>query len=262
MAKRAPWLWPLVLMAGGIVLLLDNFLLMSLDLTPYWPILLVAVGLQVLVRGDIAPSWQAHTFGITRGSVDSAAIEVESGELDVQLHALHKPGRLIAGQYTARSRPDLRVRNNRATLRMQRGQTWWLSMADWDVGLANDLPWEVLMSSYLGDLQADLHDLHIERACVSSGIGSVSVTCPRTANGPIFARSAFGSVRVAVPLRSRAVVRVKCSPFGRVRIDSQQFAEIEPDLYANVSADDLDTGTAAIDIDITASTIFGSIYIS
>lgn len=262
MAKRAPWLWPLVLMAGGIVLLLDNFLLISLDLTPYWPILLVVLGLQVLVRGDIALSWQTHTFGITRGSVDSAAIEVESGELDVQLHALHKPGRLIAGQYTARSRPDLRVRNNRATLRMQRGQTWWLSMADWDVGLANDLPWDVLMSSYLGDLQADLHDLDVERAYVSSGIGSVSVTCPRTANGPIFARSAFGNVRIAVPLRSRAVVRVKSSPFGRVRIDSQQFTEIEPGLYANVSADDLEADTAAIDIDISASTVFGSIYIS
>lgn len=261
MAKRAPWLWPIVLMAGGVVLLLDNFLLIDLDVTPYWPILLVAVGLQLLIRGDIALSWQAHTFGITRGSVDSASIEVESGELDVQLHALHKPGRLIAGQYTARSRPDLRVRNNHATLHMQRGQTWWLSLADWDVGLANDLPWEVLISSHLGELDADLHDLHVERAYISSGFGSVKVTCPRQAQGPVFARSAFGNVRVAIPIRSRALVRVKTGPFGRVRINAERFEEVEPGLYASVSPDG-NGSDHQVDIDITASTVFGSIYIS
>lgn len=260
MAKRAPWLWPIILMAGSIILLLNNFLLIELDITSYWPVLLVALGLQILVRGDIAASWQAHTFGITRGSVQSASIEVESGELDVQLHALHKPGRLIAGQYTARSRPDLRVRNNHATLRMQRGQTWWLSLADWDVGLANDLPWEVLMSSHLGELEADLRDLHIERAYISSGFGSVKVTCPRSIDGEIIARSTFGDVRVAIPTRSNALIRVKSGPFGRVRLDTERFAEIEPGLYATRVVDtDADNEN---DLSITVGTAFGSIYIN
>src|SRR3989304_4020183 len=114
--KRAPWLWPLALMIVGVVLLLRNFLLVDVDVTPYWPVLLVALGLQLLWRGDIAPSWQAHSFGITRGSVQSASLEIESGELDVQLRALRKPGRLIAGQYTARSRPGLTARTNHASL--------------------------------------------------------------------------------------------------------------------------------------------------
>lgn len=264
MAKRAPWLWPLILMAGGIVLLLDNFLLIDLDLAPYWPVLLVVLGLQLLVRGDIAASWQAHTFGITRGSVQSGSIEIESGELDVQLHALHKPGRLIAGQYTARSRPNLRVRNNHATLNMQRGQSWWLSLADWDVGLANDLPWDVLVSSYLGELEADLHDLHIGRVYLSSGFGSVSLTCPRQAEGPLFARSTFGNVRAMIPVRSRAIIRIKSSPFARVRIDPAYFEEIEPGIYANFTPDDDEDSDSEqpVDIDLTASTVFGSILIS
>lgn len=263
MAKHAPRLWPIALMAGGIVLLLDNFLLIDLDVTPYWPVLLVAVGLQLLLRGDIAPSWQAHTFGITRGSVQSAAIEIESGELDVQLRALHRPGRLIAGQYTARSRPDLRVRNNHATLRMQRGQSWWLSLADWDVGLANDLPWSVLVSSHLGQLDVDLRDLAIDRAYITSGLGSVTVTCPQRVQSNVFARSTFGDVRLILPERSRVRVKVKTGPFGRVKIDAERFTQIDSRTYVTHFADDDAHDDAQIvDLDVTVSTTFGSILVT
>lgn len=261
MTKRAPWLWPIVLMVGGVILLLDNFLLIDLDVTPYWPVLLVALGLQLLLRGDIAPSWQAHTFGITRGSVQTAAIEVESGELDVQVRALHKPGRLIAGQYTARSRPDLRVRNNHAVLRMQRGQTWWLSFADWDVGLANDLPWSILVSSHLGQLEVDLHDVQTDRAFVSSGLGSVALTCPRRASGPLAARSTFGEVRVNLPERSAARIHVRSGPFGRVRVNPARFDQVGPDRFVSKSSTEDASGVNSFDLDISVSTVFGTIVV-
>ncbi|MGQ9849279.1 MAG: hypothetical protein ACUVSU_04430 [Aggregatilineaceae bacterium] len=263
-AQRTPLLWPLLLMAVAIVLLLDNFMLVELDLAPYWPVLLVVGGLIVLVRGDIAPSWGAHTFGITRGSVETGAIEIESGEIDVQLQALRKPGRLVAGQYTARSRPSLLVRNNRARLTMQRGQTWWLSLADWDIGLAQDLPWQILMSSYLGLLEADLRGLIVERAYVASGLGDVTVFCPDRCSGDLVARSAFGDVRVTVPPRSQALVRVQAGPFARVRIDQKRFVALEPGLYASrLYATQAAEGTAnQADLTITVSTTFGTITCS
>ncbi len=264
LTKRVPLLWALVVMAGGVALLLDNFLLIELELAPYWPVVLVLVGLLVLVRGDIAPSWGAHTFGITRGSVESAAIEIESGEIDVQLQALRKSGRLVAGQYTARSRPGLSVRNNRARLTLHRGQTWWLSLADWDVGLAHDLPWEILMSSYLGRLDADLRGIQIERAYVASGLGDVSLACPARCRGELVARSSFGDVRVSVPPRSTAVVRTQTGPFGRVRADGGRFTEIASGVYASGDHAGLDAGEveARADLVITVATTFGTIHLS
>jgi hypothetical protein len=260
--KRISWLWPLLLMVGGMLLLLDNLLLIDVDLIPYWPLLLVPLGLQLLLRGDIAFGWQAHTFGITRGSVESASLEVESGELDVQVRALHKPGRLIAGQYTARSRPSLIVRNNQATLRMQRGQTWWLSLADWDVGLARDLPWSLLVSSYLGRLEADLRGLQIDRAYVSSGIGTTTIYCPPQAAGPVFARSTFGDVQLWVPEDSLAIITVKASPFARVRVDWSRFEQIADNTYRTILPDEyLIDDADTVDLAVTVGTVFGSIYI-
>jgi hypothetical protein len=258
--KRLPGLWPLVLIAGGIALLLNNFFLLDFALAPYWPILLVLVGLQLLLKGDIAPSWQAHTFGITRGSVQSGSIEIESGEVDVQLRALRKPGRLVAGQYTARSRPSLAVRNNHATLRLQRGQTWWLSLADWDVGLADDLPWSVLASSYLGRMEVDLRGLAIDRAYISSGLGTVTVVCSENAAGPVVARSTFGDVRLSLPPDTPAVITISANPFGRVRMDHARFEEVEPGVYVTK----LNGSDVADDayLNISASTVFGSIFIN
>lgn len=257
-SKRTVWLLPLLLVVVGVLLLLDNFLLLDVDLTPYWPWLLVLAGLQVLVKGDIAPSWQAHSFGITRGSVRSGTLEIESGEIDVQIRALRKPGRLISGQYTARSRPSLNVRNNHATLQLQRGQTWWLSMADWDLGLASDLPWGLLASSSIGNLDVDLRGLVLERAVIASGMGTVTAVAPDRASGPIFLRSTLGDVRVAVPEDMPATIIVKAGPFARVRVDSRRYEEVSENRY--VTRDPGNTLQGALEI--TVSTVFGTIHVN
>ncbi len=259
MAKRILWLWPFVLIIGGALLLLGNFLLIDLDVSAYWPLVLVLLGIQLLARGDIGLGWSDHTFGITRGSVQSASLEVESGELDVQLRALRKPGRLIAGQYTARSRPALTVRNNHATLKMQRGHTWWMSLADWDLGIAQDLPWELLVSAFLGRLDVDLRGLDITRAYIASGLGHVSVACPIRTDGPIVARSTLGDVRISIPDRSQAIITVKTGPFGRLRINPNRFREVEPGVYTNLP--DGDPGDQ-VSLEVTASTVFGSVSIT
>src|SRR5260221_6235615 len=154
---RPPFIVPLLLIGTGVALLLRNFLLVeNFDLLQYWPALLVVAGLQLLLRGDIGITWQGQTFGITRGSVQSASLEAASGELDIKIRALRREGRLIAGQYSGRSRPSLSVRGDHAHLTLQRGQTWPFTWADWEIGLAKDLPWDLLISTYLGELDVDL----------------------------------------------------------------------------------------------------------
>ncbi|NJL93212.1 MAG: hypothetical protein HC915_05525 [Anaerolineae bacterium] len=195
---RPSLLWPLLLVIIGVVILLNNFLIIDAEVVRLWPVLLVGLGLAALWRGDIAPSWQAHTFGITRGSVESGLLEVNSGEIDVNLRRLQRAGRLIAGQYTARSRPRLLVRNNQARILMRRGDTWLFSLADWDVELAPDLPWSLVMSAHLGELKADLRGLNLRQAHIATGVGDIEVICPDQDAGPLYLRSTLGSIQVII----------------------------------------------------------------
>ncbi|MFC1960897.1 sugar ABC transporter substrate-binding protein [Chloroflexota bacterium] len=160
-------IWPVILVVAGVLLLLHNFLLIEFNVVQLWPLLLVALGLQVLLNGDLGISWAGKNFGITRGSVEAGTLRVNAGELDIQLQALKRPGRLIAGQYTARSRPALLADGNRAILTMDRSKTWWLSLADWQIELADDLPWNLLLSTSLGEITIDLRAIIIENGFIA-----------------------------------------------------------------------------------------------
>ncbi len=232
---RPPLILPIALVIVGIVLLLRNYLLIeNIDVLRFWPVLLILAGVQVLMRGDLGFTWQSQTFGITRGNVQSATLEVGSGELDVKVRALRREGRLIAGQYTARSRPTLSVRSTHARLSMQRGQTWLLSLADWEIGLARDLPWNLLISSYLGDLDVDLRNLNIEQVHAASGFGDVRLTTSDVSPGSVYCRSTFGSVALTIPPDTQAVIRVQAGVFARVQIDEARFLMLEPGVYATL----------------------------
>lgn len=234
-SSRSPFILPLLMVVIGGALLLRNFLLIEgVDLLKYWPVLLILVGLQLLFRSDIGFSWQAQTFGITRGVVQTATLEASSGELDVKIRALRREGRLIAGQYTGRSRPDLDVRGDHARLIMNRGQTWPFSQADWEIGLAKDLPWNLLISAHMGELDVDLRSLQINQADLATGIGDVRIVVSDTVTGGVRGHSTFGNVTVNVPQGVEAVVRVHSKPLARLQIDESRFLMLEPGLYATL----------------------------
>lgn len=59
--ERPPYIVIALLLSGGGYLLLRNFrLLPAVDLTPYAPLLLIALGVQLLLRGDVGISWAAQ----------------------------------------------------------------------------------------------------------------------------------------------------------------------------------------------------------
>ncbi|HVO41460.1 MAG TPA: DUF5668 domain-containing protein [Aggregatilineales bacterium] len=247
-SARPPIILPLLLVVIGVFLLLKNFMLLdsiealkNLDLTRFWPVLLVLAGFQLLIRGDLGLTWQASPFGITRGNVQSAELESSSGELDVKVRALRREGRLIAGQYTGRSRPNLVVRGDHARLSMQRGSVWPFSQADWEIGLAKDLPWDLLISSHLGELDIDLRGLLIRRANFGSGIGDIKVTAPELplagddqVGGGIRACSTFGNVTLVIPPGVEAAVRILAKPTARIQIDESRFLMLEQGVFATL----------------------------
>jgi hypothetical protein len=243
---RAPFFFPLTLVLVGLVLLLNNYLLIQADLVQFWPLLLILIALQLLWRGDLAPSWGAQSFGITRGSVQAASLEVNSGEIDVRLNGLERAGRLIAGQYTARSRPKLVVRHNQAALALRRGDTWLFSLADWELGLAKDLPWAVVMSSHLGALQVDWRGLELRQAHLATGFGDIEVIAPDVPTGEIYLQSSFGDLQVYIPQQTPARIQIQAGPLARIIADERDFFPVGDGTYVNAAYRDQAEGGAQV----------------
>lgn len=256
--SAGPVIWPLVLAVVGVILLLDNFLLLGdFDASLLWPLLLVLVGAQILLRGDFAPGWDVKTFGITRGSVESATLEISAGEIDVNLRALQREGRLIAGQFASQSRPYMGVNEAHALLKMDRAATPWLSFADWEMGLARDLPWQLFISTHLGQVNVDLSGLILQDASIATGIGDIRLVCPREAFGTLRLRSALGSIQLVTPHGCNTRITVEGSRVFGVHVDENRYMQIEPGVYA---AHDADPDAPLIEVHISGT--FGDAYLA
>lgn len=256
--SRGPWLWPLALAIVGVLLLLDNFLLLGdFELTLLWPLLLVITGAQVLLQGDLLPVRYGKTFGITRGSVEAAALEISAGEVDVNLRALRREGRPIAGQFAADSRPQMQVQDTQAYLRMHRSATPWLSFADWEMGLTRDLPWQIFISTSLGQVILDLSEVIVQDVVVGTGFGDIRLTCPYEALGTLHLQSALGSIQVIVPQGYQARIYAAPGRFFGVHADPARYFETEPGVYV---AQDADEQAPLVELRLTGT--FGDAFLA
>jgi hypothetical protein len=265
-AKRAggPIILPLVMVVIGVLLLLNNFLILpDFNIVNLLPLLLVVVGLQILLRGDVVPSEDARNFGITRGMVEAGILEVNAGEIDVLLTMLQpaersrSPERLIAGQYASNARPDLKVTGVQAYLRLDRARTPWLSFADWELALAQEMPWNIAVSTSLGQVNADLARIVVEKALISTGVGDIRITTPREAFGALTLHSTLGSVHVVTPPGHQARITVTRSRFFGVQVDPNRYEEEAPGIYV---ARDGDEEATLVEIHVSGST--GDAYLA
>ncbi len=256
--SRGPVLWPLGMALAGVALLLHNFLLVGdFNVVALWPLLLVVAGAWILLWGDLIPGDEGRTFGITRGSVESAALEISAGEIDVQVQALQREGRLIAGQYATFSRPGLKVNGTHTHLLLHRAATPWLSFADWQMGLAVDLPWQILVSTYLGRVNVDASGLILQEAVVATGLGDIRFICPQESLSPLILRSALGNIHLITPVGYRTQITIEGGRLFGVQADSNRYEMVAPRVFA---ARDVDESLPLVEV--TVSGTFGDAYLT
>lgn len=259
-AEKAPLLWPIGLVVLGVLILLSNFLILrDFRLADLWPLALVLFGAALLLRGDLIPSRDYRTFGITRGSIESATLEIRAGEIDVQITSLQnrQTERLIAGQFASHARPELRVVDLHAHLIMDRSKTPWLSFADWEMGLSQDLPWQIVIGTHLGQVSADLSTVIMQNGLISTGFGDIFFTAPPEAFEPIYLRSVLGNIHVTTPPGYQVRLTIQQGRFGTLQVDETRYQLLEPGIYF---ARDINEEFPLVDVVIHGT--FGSIYLS
>lgn len=254
---RGPVIVSLLITVIGVVLLLDNFLLFeSVRFIRFWPLLLVIAGAAFLIRGDVTLDESVRTFGITRGSVESAVLEVNNGEIDLVVRDLAREERLIAGKYAAHTRPTLRVDDTDAFVQLDRATTPWFNLADWELALARDLPWQFFISGHLGRVDMDLSKLIVEGGSIVTGFGDIQVTCPQETLAPLQLTTTLGNVRLTTPLGYKSRIRIEGAPMFNLHIDERRYAQAEDNLYVARNAK-----PEAPIVDITIRGTFGDAHL-
>ena len=260
----SPLVWSLLLIISGLALLLNNFLLVEdLTITNLVPLLLVVVGATILMRGDLLSDSRYQSFGITRGSVESATLEINAGEIDVNIRSLQQLNRdrLIAGHYAMHSRPQLTVEDVHAHLRMNRNFTPWLSMVDWEIGLAGNLPWQLIVSTSLGQVNLNLARVILSETMVSTGIGDIQFICPYEALQPIYLQSKLGNIYVTAPLghQVQLVIQPHRGHLLDVHVDEARYQADDHDVNAFWAKDAVEDSPL---VTVYISGTFGNIYLS
>jgi hypothetical protein len=257
---KGPIILPLLLISGGVLLLLNNFLIVqNFNLAHLLPLAFVVIGGQILLRGDWLPGSDFRTFGITRGSVESALLEIDAGEIDVSLQALQgrSQERLIAGQYAANARPELLVAGTHAQLRLDRARTPWFSFADWDLGLTSGLPWELIISTSTGVVNLDMTGLVVQKTAVYTGAGEIRLMAPQELFETIVLRSTLGNIHIIAAADTHTKITVQGGRLLTTHVDFARYTETAPGMYETLSSD---TTVPSVTIQVSGGT--GDVYLA
>jgi len=238
--KREGFVGAVFLIGLGVVFLLANLGILSVNvwqlLLRLWPVLLVAIGLDLVigrrnvwaslaglvlllailagalwlygVRLESGQALRSQEVSQTLQGVKSAEIVLENGAGDVYIHALSGSSNLVAGKVSSgRGRnafEELSIQGSQARYRLRETDTYMffrerIGENTWDLGLTSQIPLDIRYSQGAGSTQLDLSGLQLSALKINVGVGQTMVTLPATGNFDVGIDGAIGQIVINVP---------------------------------------------------------------
>lgn len=237
---------PIILIAVGVLLLLSRAGLfdwgLALGVLNLWPLLLIAVGVDVLTGGRYrlivvlaavvagallwrAPGWMAgggpaetHAIAYELAGANAAEISLEHGVGRLALDALPVGDPAVIGGTVATGRnerleADHRVAGGVAEVSLrsrQQGPSIGEFGGDraWDLRLTRAVPIELTIDSGVGESRLNLRELTLRDLDLDAGVGEVYVTLPGTGGYAGEIDAGVGEVHVRLPSTVEARIEV------------------------------------------------------
>ncbi len=238
--KREGFVGAIFLIILGTVFLLANLGILAVNvwqlLLSLWPVLLVAIGLDLVIgrrslwaslaglvallailagalwlygiRLEGGQALRSQEVSQPLQGVKSAEIVLENGAGDVNIHALSGSSNLIAGKISSgRGRnafEELSIQGSQARYRLRETDTYMffrerIGENTWDLGLSSQIPLDIRYSQGAGNTQLDLSGLQLSALKINVGVGQTTVTLPATGNFDARIDGAIGQIVIVVP---------------------------------------------------------------
>ncbi|MBU2009482.1 MAG: cell wall-active antibiotics response protein [Chloroflexi bacterium] len=262
---RGPFpLWGLILVALGVIFLLQNLGVLGWGvwgtLWRFWPVVLLLIGLNIILRGQspwlmlgitvvvligviaaaalversrppaVAASFSQPLQGITGAS---AEISFGAGEL---LIASLPPGSasLVEGMSYPEVEQDFRLQGSKGVLNLSvPGRGFW-TFGERGLQLAASfnpaVPLELVVKTGASDAQLDLTNLQVRRLEVDVGASRLSLLLPAKA-GTTEAEVKAGAAQVSISIPQGVAARIKSETgLGSFNVDTSRFPKVG-DIY-------------------------------
>lgn len=242
-ARRPLIAFPLVLIAIGVMFLLSNAGYVGdtalRRLVDLWPIALVLVGLDILVRDRsavvalvvevavigaamvyamVAPATALFPIGTNTTSVGrlgatSLSLTVNYGAGRITMHSGTSDLVVVSS-----SREDIRVQDVRhsgsqASVTISpTDERWWFVNTDraWDVTVPSDMPMALTANIGAGDFQLALRDTKLTGATINGGASTLTIALPKPSGDvPITISAGASSITLEIPAGTEYRVRTE-----------------------------------------------------
>jgi hypothetical protein len=249
-ARRRPgFVGPTLLIGAGLLLLLHNLGVVAWEawanLWRLWPIVLIAVGLDILIgrrsalgSALVAGATLAALFGgiwlltatatpagqemIAQGleGASRAEITISPGVADLHVTAADNAGTLIAGTVNrARGQTleqDFRAYGAVARYTLRSREERWSPVPGaitgddlaWDLQLTREVPLFLAVNSGVGQTTLDLNGTRLTGLDVASGVGKTTITLPAQGRFAATVNGGIGEIVVQIPAGLAARIRV------------------------------------------------------
>jgi hypothetical protein len=228
--------WAIMLVGFGFVLLANNLGIMNVNIWRFfWPVFLIGLGIWFL----IGTTTSSGMMEMLDGSVDlddseRASILVKHGAGQFELSGIAEPGKLVSGKFAGGL--DARVTKTGSTLNvvLQPGRhsfpdvffpgNWIGSKGlQWNFGLSNELPLDLVFEIGAVDAHLDLTSLQVKHIELKTGASSTDLKLPAAA-GMTYLKVEAGAASVVIQVPAGVAARVETEAgLASVDVDQSRF---------------------------------------
>jgi len=246
--------WAVVLIALGVIFLLQNAGVLNVGWNVIWPVLLIALGAWLLLGNFVRRGGGAMTSqSIPLDGAREAHIDLQHGAGELRIGASNDATVLLTN--TIDGEVDQRVRRDgdRLDVRLRQDRDWFFWMwpgnwgwtSRWSVAIHRDVPLILEVKTGASDARIDLRELKVTDLKIEVGASSLDVTLPAAGRVSAQIKAGAADVKVRVPegvaARIRGVVGV-----GTLNVDESRFP-----YHGNVrQSPDYEAATNRVDLNV------------
>ncbi len=231
--RRQGVAWPMLLMAAGTLLLINNFsprpFLTWTKAIQLWPLILIAFGIDLLFRtrtwwttvitvllvilmvggavwwvalGGSGPTGNTYPIQqLLSSSVEGADVVYQLGAGQLIVGKTEEDGFLAAGSaFPAEPVSKVEVEEGRVTYTLKsENPVVSPRTSQWELGLSPDVPLRIEVDNGAGEVFMALEALQLEGLQIDQGVGDVVVRLPDGTRGRVQIEQAVGRIRIVVP---------------------------------------------------------------